>query len=191
MKKKSKRVGLSFGGLSPFLDQTTRPRLSRGTERILSSLSSRYFPSSNILMLRFVIFLCPRACLRIWSRQTGLAVPSRVSLLISILRLASVWINRVRLPILHVVSSTGKMNCSLSAFAPENLVSRDGFGSSPVPRQPAHLHTLAESGARSPNSRLNVVLTYGIPPHTVLLVRRANCPCCSTRATGDLCNSFL
>ena len=33
----------------------------------------------------------------------------------------------------------------------ENLVSRDGFGS-PVPRQPAHLHTQAESGA------------YGIPP---------------------------
>ena len=39
-----------------------------------------------------------------------------------------------------------KMNISLSAFAPENLVSRDGFGS-PVPRQPAHLHTQAESGA--------------------------------------------
>ena len=35
---------------------------------------------------------------------------------------------------------------SLSAFAPENLVSRDGFGS-PVPREPAHLHTQAESGA--------------------------------------------
>ena len=30
--------------------------------------------------------------------------------------------------------------------APENLVSRDGFGS-PVPRQPAHLHTQAESSA--------------------------------------------
>ena len=29
---------------------------------------------------------------------------------------------------------------------PENLVSREGFGS-PVPRQPAHLHTQAESGA--------------------------------------------
>ena len=29
---------------------------------------------------------------------------------------------------------------------PENLVSRDGF-SRPVPRQPAHLHTQAESGA--------------------------------------------
>ena len=34
---------------------------------------------------------------------------------------------------------------SLSTFAPENLVSRDGFGS-PVPRQPAHLHTQTESG---------------------------------------------
>ena len=30
--------------------------------------------------------------------------------------------------------------------APENLASRDEFGS-PVPRQPAHLHTQAESGA--------------------------------------------
>ena len=35
---------------------------------------------------------------------------------------------------------------SLSAFAPANLVSRGGFGS-PVPRQPAHLHIQAESGA--------------------------------------------
>ena len=33
------------------------------------------------------IFPCPRACLRIWSRETGSAVPSRVGLLISILRL--------------------------------------------------------------------------------------------------------
>ena len=39
-----------------------------------------------------------------------------------------------------------EMSISLSAFAPENLVSRDGFGS-PAPRQPAHLHTQAESGA--------------------------------------------
>ena len=38
-------------------------------------------------------------------------------------------------------------NISLSAFAPDNLVSRDGFGS-PVLRHPAHLHntnTQAES----------------------------------------------
>ena len=33
------------------------------------------------------VFTCPRACLRIWSRETGSAVPSRVSLLISRLRL--------------------------------------------------------------------------------------------------------
>ena len=74
---------------------------------------------------------------------------------------------------------TGKINFSLSVFAPENLISRDGFGS-PVLRQPAHhLHiTLAESCVHSPHSRLNVVLTCGIPPHTVRLVRRENCPCC-------------
>ena len=60
--------------------------------------------------------------------------------------IARVWINRVRLPVLHVVSRTEKMNISLFAFVPENLVSRGGFGS-PVPRQPAHLHTQATSGA--------------------------------------------
>ena len=39
-----------------------------------------------------------------------------------------------------------KINIPLSAFAPEDLVSRDGFGS-PVPHQPAHLHTETEYGA--------------------------------------------
>ena len=34
----------------------------------------------------------------------------------------------------------------ISSFAPENLVSRQGFGG-PVPRQSTHLHTQAESGA--------------------------------------------
>ena len=38
------------------------------------------------------------------------------------------------------------MNILLSPCVPENSVSRDGF-SSPVPRQPAHLQTQAESGA--------------------------------------------
>ena len=42
-------------------------------------------------------------------------------------------------------------NIPLSPCVPENLVSRDGFSRS-VPRQPAHL------------LRLNLVLTYGIPP---------------------------
>ena len=45
------------------------------------------------------------------------------------------------------------MNIFLSPFAPKNLVSRDRFGS-PVLRQPAHVHT----------RRLNLVLTYRIPP---------------------------
>ena len=87
--------------------------------------------------------------------------------------IARVWINRVRLPILHVVSWTGKMNASLSAFAPGNLVSRDGFGS-PVPRQPAHLHTQAGSGAylrdssRVPRRRPFIYLK---PPYAIGSIR--------------------
>ena len=49
-----------------------------------------------------------------------------------------------------MVSRTGKINISLSPFAPDNLVLRDGFGSA-VLHQHAHLHTQGESGA------------YGIP----------------------------
>ena len=49
-------------------------------------------------------------------------------------------------------------NIPLSPCVPENLVSRDGFGR-PVPRQPAHLHTQAESGTvrnnRKYHSHLN------------------------------------
>ena len=75
----------------------------------------------------------------------------------------------IRLPILLVVSSTGKINDSLSPFARENLVSRDGFGR-PVSRQPVHLHTQAESGAylrdssRVPRRRpfIYFKLPYGI-----------------------------
>ena len=37
-----------------------------------------------------------------------------------------------------VVSRAGKIKIPLSPFAPENLVSRDGFGG-PVPHEPAHL----------------------------------------------------
>ena len=43
------------------------------------------------------------------------------------------------------------MNLSPSPYVPESLVSRDGF-SRPVPRQPAHLHTQAESGVYSRDS---------------------------------------
>ena len=45
------------------------------------------------------------------------------------------------------------MNISVSAFVPENLVSRDGFGS--VPSRVSLLISVL---------RLNLVLTYGIPP---------------------------
>ena len=61
------------------------------------------------------------------------------------------------------------MNISLSLCVPENLVSRDRF-SRPVPRQPAHLHTQAESGAylwdssRVPRWRS---LIYFKPPYAI------------------------
>ena len=47
-------------------------------------------------------------------------------------------------------------NISLSTCVPEKLVSRDGF-SRPVPRQPAHHHTQAESGAYLRNSSRGIV----------------------------------
>ena len=71
--------------------------------------------------------------------------------------IARVWFNRVRLLILLVVSWRGKINISLSAlFAPENLVSRDGFGEtgSAVPSRASLLISIL---------RLKLELTYGIP----------------------------
>ena len=61
------------------------------------------------------------------------------------------------------------MNIPLSPCVPENLVSRDRF-SRPVPRQPAHLHTQAESGAylrdssRVPRRRPFMKPPYAIGP---------------------------
>ena len=49
-------------------------------------------------------------------------------------------------------------NIPLSPCVPENLVSRDGF-SRPVPRQPAHLHTQAESGAYSNIDWVNIMMS--------------------------------
>ena len=68
-----------------------------------------------------------------------------------------------------MVGLAGKISISLFSFAPENLVSRDGFGS-PVPRQPAHLHTQAGSGAylrdssRFPRRRPYI---YFKPPYAI------------------------
>ena len=67
---------------------------------------------------------------------------------------SKVWINRARLPILHVVSR-GNMFFSLSPFAPWNFVSRER---SAVPSRvsPLILHTRAESDW--------LVLTHGVSP---------------------------
>ena len=64
----------------------------------------------------------------------------------------------------------------LSPFAPENLVSRDGF-CSPVPRQTARLHTQDESGAylgdssRVPRRRLFIHLNRHTPSGQSLVYR--------------------
>ena len=68
------------------------------------------------------------------------------------------------------------MNIPLSAFVSEDLVLRDGFGS-PVPRQPAHLHTQAESGAyvrdssrvprRRPHFYLNRHIHHRVSPEFI------------------------
>ena len=74
------------------------------------------------------------------------------------------------MPILPVVSWTGKTNISPSPFAPENLVSWDGSGNL-VPRQSAHLHTQAESGthlrdsSRFPQRRPYIYLFK--PPYAI------------------------
>ena len=44
-------------------------------------------PARGQLNRKNEYFACPGSCLTIWSRETSSAVPSRVSLLISILRL--------------------------------------------------------------------------------------------------------
>ena len=53
----------------------------------------------------------------------------------------------MRLPILLVVSCTGKMNIFLYPLAPENLVSRDRLRPSRPASACSFLHTRAESGA--------------------------------------------
>ena len=59
------------------------------------------------------------------------------------------------------------MNIPLSPYVPENLVSRDGF-SRPVSRQPAHLHTQAESGAYlRDSSRVPRRCPFMKPPYAI------------------------
>ena len=66
--------------------------------------------------------------------------------------------------------SAGKMNIPPSPCVPENLVSRDEF-SRPVPRQPAHLHPQAESGAYlRDSSRVPRRRPFMKPPYAIGLV---------------------
>ena len=59
-------------------------------------------------------------------------------------------------------------NIPLSPCVPKNLASRDGF-SPPVPRQPAHLHIQAESGANNlrDSSRVSRRRPFMIPPYAI------------------------
>ena len=50
------------------------------------------------------IFPCPRSRLRIWSRETGSAVASRISLLISILR--PNLVNKAVIPMINGISTS-------------------------------------------------------------------------------------
>ena len=71
----------------------------------------------------------------------------------------------------------------LSPCVPENLVSRDGF-SRPVPRQPAHLHTQAESGAYlRDSSRVPRRRPFMKPPYAI-----GSVPCLSGHAIAYRCD---
>ena len=85
-------------------------------------------------------------------------------------------------------------NIPLSPCVPENLVSRDGF-SRPVPRQPAHLHTQAESGvylrdsSRVPRRRPFIYLNRHTPSgqsrvYRVTQLRTDDVHCRESAGTG-------
>ena len=96
-----------------------------------------------LLFLQYIFYTSKRLWASLMNRADWASTDSMyVCMYVWSLHIARVRIN----PILLVVSLTGKMDISLSPFAPEYFVSRHGFGS-PGPRQPAHLHTQAESGA--------------------------------------------
>ena len=85
------------------------------------------------------------------------------------------------------------MDISLSPFAIQNLVSRDGFGR-PVPRQPANLHTQAESGAhlRDPPEFRGGVCVFFLPIRSGHQVRWTYKPGSHRRkVTQDFSSTFL
>ena len=103
--------------------------------------------ASNIVRL-------PRCPKRFFPRTSRAENNIERILYLGSLHIARVRIDRVRFPILLVVSSTTKKEItSLSPFAPENLVSRDGLGRVSSRVSLPILYTQAESGG----------FTHGIP----------------------------
>ena len=66
------------------------------------------------------------------------------------------------------------MDITLSPFAPENLASRGGFGS-PVPREPAHLDTKAESGLSSAAASIYLFITAILHLVSPVFIVSRNC----------------
>ena len=111
--------------------------------------------------------------------------------------IARVWIISLELPILHV----GRLNRENEYFpvpvrASEKFVSRDGFGR-PVPRQPAHLHTQAESDAylrdssRVPRRRSFIYFNHHTPSgqsrvYRVTQLRTDGVHCRESTGTGPV-----
>ena len=83
-----------------------------------------------------LIFFYPADHVPDWQARVLLGMVEARSVNVKKTTTTTVWINRVKLSILLVVSS-GKNHISLPAFAPENLVLLDEFDS-PVPRQPVY-----------------------------------------------------
>ena len=76
-------------------------------------------------------------------------------------------------------------NIPLSPCVPEDLVSRDGF-SRPVPRQPAHLHTQAESGANlRDSSRVPRRRPFMKPPYRRYFQHAHFIPIAGVRKRGE------
>ena len=101
-------------------------------------------PARGQLNRKNCFFPCPRLRLKIWSRETGSAVPSRVSLLISILRLNLVadWAS---------TSMVANNNPARGQLDRENEFS-------PCPRSRLQKFRLSETGSAVPSRAILLIL---------------------------------
>ena len=94
------------------------------------------------------VSLCPRSRLRIWPRDTGLVVPSRVRLLVIHTRMLNLVLQYVR--IVSIKSARGQLNTENEYFpVPVRARElRETASGRLVPRQSAHSpYSQAKSGA--------------------------------------------